>query len=248
MIVLAGPSGGADGHGDPSRLSAWRELERTAPAPITSARTRRNDAAPGPDVTATPASGSTADLKRAREEVETSAAALTEARIELDRAVAVRAEALAAEIAAQDALLAARVHLGDLIAAEGAAMVTLTGAADAVHVAAEGSKAQSSAFISWQMAAVVERAAHARRTIAEEAGARLFEKLHDVGDSLAQAEIALGEARSAHRKAERTAAAASSRLAELETATPPAGKSHIAPTPTPTSPSVTVAKHVRAEP
>jgi len=249
MFAVATPSGGADGPDDARRLSASVELERAStPTAIASARPGQDDAAPRPHVTATPASRSKADLERAREEVETSAAALSEARIELDRAVAVRAEALAVEVAAQDALLAARVRLGDLIAAEDAAVVTLTAAADAVHGAAAGSKAHSSAFISWQMAAVVERAAHARRTIAEEVGARLFEKLRDVGGPLAEAEIALGEAQSAHRKAERTAAAASSRLAELEAATPSAGRPHSTPTPTPPSPSATVARPVRAEP
>jgi chromosome segregation ATPase len=200
-----------------------------------------------PQATPTPTAVTKADVKRARAEATSAEAALTEARGVLDQAVATQAEALTAEVAAQDALLAARVRLGDLIAAEDAALVTLTRAATRVEAIPARSQAHRSAFIEWQMAAVAERAAHVRRTVAEEAGAKLFADLQAVEEPLAQAEIALGEAQSAHRRAERAAADASSRVAELETAAS-AGTPQPAPIPTPRNTQVTPGGTVRAEP
>jgi hypothetical protein len=240
MIALASPSGGADPHGDPGRHTALAVVEGgTTPAPTTTPATAQNDATPFADATASPASGTTGDVKRARAEAETAGAALLEARLALDRALAAEAEALSVEVAAQEGMLASRVRLGDLIAVEDAALVARTRAAARVESAPAGSKRHRSAFTEWQMAAVAERAAHARRTIAEDESARLFVALQVVEDRLAETEIALTDARAAHRKAERTASAASNRVAESEAATS-AGPSHAVPLPssprTPVSP------------
>ena len=248
MMALASSSGGAQPHIDPGRHFALAEAERAiAPASPTTRGIPEDDATPVPDVTASATSGSKADLKRARAEAESAAAALAEARVALDRAVSVQAEALGAEVAAQEAMLAARVRLGELIAAEDAALVARKRAAARVESASAGSKPRRSAFIEWQMAAVAERAAHARRTIAEEGSARLFVALPAVEDPLVEAEIALREAHAAYRKAQRSAAAASNRVMEIEEATS-AGPPHAAPLPpspgTPVKPGTTV----RAEP
>jgi hypothetical protein len=231
LIALASPSSGADPHVDPRPLSAVSEV----------------DATPAPDVTDSPIPGTRADVKRARVEAEAAATALVEARLAHDRAVADEADALAVEVAAQEAMLASRVRLGDLIAAEDTALTARTRAAARVLTAAPGSKSHRSAFIEWQMAAVAERAAHARRTIAEEDTARLFVALQPVEARLAETEIALTDARAARRKAERAAAAAATVLRESEAATS-AGPSH-APT-TPPSPGSAVAPRspVRGDP
>ena len=248
LIVLATPSGDADPHGGPD-LPISHAATGGGPTPdaATTPGSAKVDEAPAPQLTPTPASFTAADLKHARAEAKASADALATARGVLDQAVAAQTEALALEVAAQDALLAARVRLGDLIAAEDAARVTVTAAADRVEAVPSGSHAHRAVFIEWQMAAVAERAAHARRTIAEEAGAKLFADLQAVEEPLADAEIALGDAQSAHRKAERTAAAASSRVAELETVIS-TGTPQPAPNPTPRSTPVTSSSTVRAEP
>jgi hypothetical protein len=97
------------------------------------------------------------------------------------------------------------------------------------------------------MAAVAERAAHARRTIAEEGGARLFLALPAVEDPLVEAEIALREAHAVYRKAERTASAASNRVTALQAVTA-AGLPQAAPVPPSPGTPVKPATTVRAEP
>jgi hypothetical protein len=198
-------------------------------------------------VTVSSSPGTEVALKRARAEAERTRAGLVEARLALDKAISDQAEALAVEVAAQEALLAARVRLGDLIVAEDEALVNVTHAAARVESVPAGSKPHRSAFIEWQMAAVAERAAHARRTIAQEVGARLFLALEMVEASLAKAEIALREAQSAHREAERAATEASHRVTGLEATTVEGQQSDPPISPRPGAP-VTRGTTVRGEP
>jgi hypothetical protein len=146
---------------------------------------------------------------------------LSDAQIGHEQASTDQVEALAGAVAAQEALMSARVRLGDLIAAEDAAVAERDRAVARVEAAKTGSKAHESAFTVWRMAAVAERAAHARRTIAEDLGFELFAALQGAEAALAQAEIALGDARVVHRKAERKAVEVSARVAQLEAMTAP---------------------------
>ncbi len=136
--------------------------------------------------------------------------------MELDRATGVHSAALDEAEAAQDEMMRARVRLGDLIAAEDAAVSGLARAVAQVERTRAGSKARRSAFTQWQMAAVAERAAHARRTVGEDIGAHLFRVLRSAEAALADAELARGKAQAAHLKAVNAADAASARLLELE--------------------------------
>jgi hypothetical protein len=66
------------------------------------------------------------------------------------------------------------------------------------------------------MAAVAERAAHLRRTVAARVGSERFEQLQVAEAELTDAELALGSAASAHLKATRAVESASARVTELE--------------------------------
>jgi hypothetical protein len=148
-------------------------------------------------------------------------AALADAQIVLGKAGTDQVEALAGAVAAGEALMSARVRLGDLIAAADAAVAERDRAVARVDAAKTGSGAHESAFTAWQMAAVAERAAHARRIIAEDLGFEPFTALQLAVAALAQAEIALGDARVVHRRAERNAVEVSARVAQLEAMTAP---------------------------
>jgi hypothetical protein len=71
------------------------------------------------------------------------------------------------------------------------------------------------------MVAVAAQATHARRIIAEDLGFEVFTALQVAEAALAQAEIALGDARVVHRRAERKAVEVSARVAQLEAMTAP---------------------------
>jgi hypothetical protein len=148
-------------------------------------------------------------------------AALADAQIALGKAGTDQVEALTGAVGAREAFMSARVRLGDLIAAAEAAVAERDRAVARVEAAKTGSKAHDSAFRAWQMAAVAERAAHARRIIAEDLGFESFTALQVAEAALAQAEIALGDARVVHRRAERKAVEVSARVAQLEAMTVP---------------------------
>jgi chromosome segregation ATPase len=81
-----------------------------------------------------------------------------------------------------------------------------------------GSKAHRVAFVAWQMAAVSDRAAHARQGVAEEVGAGLFAELRTAEATLAEAEVALDEAQSVHDESQRVARESPQRIADLTAA------------------------------
>ena len=66
------------------------------------------------------------------------------------------------------------------------------------------------------MAAVADRAAHARQAIAEDVGAGLFSALQAAEATLADAEIALGEAVTVRKRAEGAAVEASTLVSTLK--------------------------------
>lgn len=157
-----------------------------------------------------------ADLEVAREEESVARAALADAGTVLDEARDARDTALSWAEAAQDELMRARIRLGDLIVAEEAASADLRGAVRRVEGERRGSRDHRSAFTAWQLAAVAERAAHLRRTVAERVGAERFEQLQAAEAELTDAELALGRATSANLKAARAAESASARVTQLE--------------------------------
>lgn len=179
-----------------------------------------------PESTGPAAGNSTADqhqptLENARAEASAATAALADAQAALEQAETSQAKALAKAATAQQEFMSARVRLGDHIAAADAALAELDLAVARVTTARAGSKARRSAFTAWQLAAVSQRAAHARRTVAEDVGLQAFRTLQAAESALANAEIALADVRTAHRRAARQATEASAGLAELEAETSP---------------------------
>jgi hypothetical protein len=129
---------------------------------------------------------------------------------------AVRDQAQEAMTGAELIMTGASGRLADLMAASEAAATARADAAARVEGERAGSKAHRAAFTAWQMAAIADRAAHARQVVAEGVGAVAFEKLGALAVTLAEAEIALTTARSERTEAEQSAQESSARLAALE--------------------------------
>ena len=121
---------------------------------------------------------------------------------------AVRDEAQETATAAEQAMTGASDRLAELMAASDGAAAARAHAAARVEGERVGSKAHRAALTAWQMAAIADRAAHARQVVAEAQGAVAFEQLGAVAVALAEAEISLTAARSGRAKAEQSAAGA----------------------------------------
>ena len=232
LIALVTPPGGADPRGESEeQITSTRSLQQDV-------RITDEGQVQGSVlmvVSASPTSNPSleADLAAAREEETAAFVTLAGLTVELDLAKGVQSAALEKASTAQDALMQARVRLGELIQAEDSAATDLNGAVSRVEREHPGSKARRSAFTQWQMAAVAERAAHARRAIATDVGTHLFDRLRAAESALADAELALGEARSAHLRAERASTEASGRVVELESSATPVGDTQSTSTTTP---------------
>jgi chromosome segregation ATPase len=162
------------------------------------------------------------DLKKARADADSADASSLDAEPVIDEAKATRARALKHATAAQEAMTRATVRLGDLMEAATAATGVAARTADRVEQTSPGSGAHRTGFAAWQMAAVADRAAHARLTVAKDAGADLFAQVEAAEAALAEAEMALTDARSAHRKAERSAREIAATIVALTTQVPAA--------------------------
>ncbi len=216
LLVLATSPGGAEpqgGTGQPTTVVLSQPVIRA----VDHASPEAEHASDGQTMARAAALG--ADLEVAREEESAARAALAEAGTVLDEARDARDTALSWAEAAQDELMRARIRLGDLIVAEEAASADLRGAVRRVEGERQGSRAHRSAFTGWQMAAVAERAAHLRRTVAARVGSERFEQLQVAEAELTDAELALGRATSANLKAARAAESASARVTQLEAET-----------------------------
>lgn len=213
LILLATSPGGAEPHGgteqDTTVALSEQIIRASAQAWPGSGHESEAKSTPG-------AADLGADLDVARQEESAARATLADAGTALDQASGARARARDRAGAAQDEMMRARLRLGDLIGAETAAAAELDRAVAHVERTRAGSKTRRSAFTRWQMAAVAERAAHARRAVGEDVGARLFAKLGAAEAALADAELALGEARSAHLKAVGAQETAFARVMDLE--------------------------------
>ena len=129
---------------------------------------------------------------------------------------AVRDEAQEAATAAELAMTGASDRLAELMAASDGAAAARANAAARVEGERAGSKAHRTALTAWQMAAIADRAAHARQVVAEAQGAVTFEQLGAMAVTLAEAEIALTAARSERREAEQSAQEHSARMTDLQ--------------------------------
>ena len=193
-------------------------LDRVATARIqTVARTRR------PDRIAADLDKAHARLAAVDDELALATAELAardEAATAAGRAVkdarAVRDEAQEAATAAEVAMTVASDRLAELMAASDGAAAARANAAARVEGERAGSKAHRAALTAWQMAAIADRAAHARQVVAEAQGAVTFEQLGAVAVTMAEAEIALAAARSGRAEAEQAAQEQSTRMADLE--------------------------------
>ena len=213
LLVLATSPGGAEPHGgagQPTNVVLSQPAIRAAD----DASSDAEHASDGQTTARTAALG--AELEVAREEESAARTALAEAGTVLDEARDARDTALSWAEAAQDELMRARIRLGDLIVAEEAASADLRGAVRRVEGQRRGSRDHRSAFTRWQLAAVAERAAYLRRTVAERVGAERFEQLQAAEAELTDTELALGRATSANFKAARAAESASARVTQLE--------------------------------
>jgi hypothetical protein len=155
------------------------------------------------------------DLKAARADATSAESARTAADDAATGAESTRERALDPATAAQEAMTSARVRLGDLMEAATAATGVAARVADHVQRTPPGSAAHRSAFVTWQMAAVADRAAHARLAVAKEAGADTFAQVDAAEAALADAEFALTDARSVRRKAERSAREIAASITDL---------------------------------
>ena len=160
--------------------------------------------------------GVRAALKEARADADTTESALTSASHAFEEAEAARQQALDTANLAQEAMTRASVRLGDLMAASTESAATVARAAHRVQGAQPGSPTHRAAFTAWQMAAVADRAAHARQAIAEDVGAGLFSALQAAEATLADAEIALGEAMTVRTQSEGAAVEASTLVTTLK--------------------------------
>jgi hypothetical protein len=213
LLILATSPGGAEptgGAGQPTTVAVSQPVIRAADHASPDAEHASHGQ------TAARAAALGADLEVARVEESAARTALAEAGTVLDDARDARDAALSWAEAAQDELMRARIRLGDLIVAEEAASADLRGAVRRVEGERRGSRDHRSAFTAWQLAAVAERAAHLRRTVAERVGAERFEQLQAAEAELTDAELALGRATSTNLKAARAAESASARVTQLE--------------------------------
>lgn len=156
------------------------------------------------------------ELSLAHSEVEAQDEAADVAGRAVRDARAARDEAQEAVTAAEQAMTGASERLAGLMSASEAADSARARAAARVEGERVGTKPHRVAFTAWQMAAIADRAAHARQAVAEEVGARAFERLGGLAVSLAEAEVALTAARSGRAEAEQSAQESTARLADLE--------------------------------
>jgi endonuclease YncB( thermonuclease family) len=157
----------------------------------------------------------TADLAAARKEVRDAAPALASARPAHDAAGATQKSARAQYDAAQGAMTRTQARLDELTAAADKAAAEAERAAAAADKAGEGSAAGTKDFIAWQMAAVADRAAHARMMLVEDRAADSFVSLQEAEAALTKADFAESEAAKVLAAAETARATAAARVAAL---------------------------------
>lgn len=156
-----------------------------------------------------------ADLAAARKEVTATGPALASARPAHDAAGATQKSARAQYDAAQSAMTRTQARLDELTAAADKAAGGVERAAAAAEKAGSGSGNWQQVFTTWQMAAVVDRAAHARMLLVEDRAADSFVSLQEAEAALTKADFTEAEAAKALAQAETARASASARVVTL---------------------------------
>jgi endonuclease YncB( thermonuclease family) len=156
-----------------------------------------------------------ADLAAARKEVTATGPALASARPAHDAAGARQKSARAQYDAAQSAMTRAQARLDELTAAADKAAGEVRRAAAAAQKAGSGSASGQQIFTTWQMEAVVDRAAHARMLLVEDSAADSFVSLQEAEAALTKADFSEAEAAKALEQAQAARASASARVTTL---------------------------------
>jgi len=156
-----------------------------------------------------------ADLAAARKEVTATGPALASARPVHDAAGATQKSARAKYDAAQSAMTRTQARLDELTAAADKAAGEVKRAAAAAQKAGSGSASWQQSFTTWQMAAVADRAAHARMLLVEDRAADSYVSLQEAEAALTKADFSEAEAAKALAQAQAARASASARVATL---------------------------------
>ena len=153
------------------------------------------------------------DLAVARKEVRAAAPALANARPAHDAAGATQKSARAQYDTAQASMSRIQARLDELTTAADKAATEVERAAASAQKAGSGAAAGIKDFTTWQMAAVADRAAHARMLLVEDRAADSFVSLQEAEAALTRADFAEAEAAKALAAAETARASASARVA-----------------------------------
>jgi endonuclease YncB( thermonuclease family)/predicted nucleic acid-binding Zn-ribbon protein len=156
-----------------------------------------------------------ADLAAARKETRAAAAALASTRPEHAAARAGQKSTRAHFEAAQDVMTRTQARLDEVSAAADKAAAEVERTAAAAKRSGADSGAGTKGFTTWQMAAVADRAAHARMVLVEDRAADAFVDLQEAEAALTKADFSEAEAAKALAEAEAAAGAASARVAAL---------------------------------
>lgn len=157
-----------------------------------------------------------ADVKAARAAAAAAIESRDAARTALAELTRARTAAQEEYEAAQRALSEAQERLESVSAAADRADDALTRATNRLEDAKSGSKAHGAAVSTWTMAAIDERAAHARQVLADDRAADQFVGLQAAEAVLAEVDYSYQEATSARTRADRAAEQATARVAELK--------------------------------
>ena len=161
------------------------------------------------------ASAAKSDLRTVRTQVPSAIAANRSARKARRAAISERRSARAASTQADAQLATTQAHLDSLTQAAQRAEARVRRKARRVEKAATGTADWQKAFTSWQMAAVEDRSAHARRVLAEDQAVEAFVAQQAAEATRTRAESAAVQAKRARWRAKAAKDAAILREAEL---------------------------------
>jgi endonuclease YncB( thermonuclease family) len=186
-----------------------------APARVSTLTARRDTLTTDLGTAKERAARARAELVAARKEARAAAATLASARPAHDASGAAQKSARAQYEAAQEAMTRTQSRLDELTAASDKAAAEVERTAAAAKGAGADSGSTTSGFTAWQMAAVADRAAHARLVLVEDLAADAFVGLQEAEAALTTADFSESEAAKALAGAEAASGAASARVAAL---------------------------------
>jgi hypothetical protein len=186
-----------------------------AAAQVSTLTARRDTLAADVKAAGERAAAAKAGLSAARREARTAAATLASARPAHDAAGTEQKSSRERYEAAQAAMTQTQSRLDELTAAADRAAAAVQRAAAAARRASADSAAGKKDFTSWQMAAVADRAAHARMLLVEDRAADAFVSLQEAEAALTTADFSEAESAKALTQAEAAQAAATAQVAAL---------------------------------